>query len=45
MKGQVVVDFIIGHSMDQNKDGLFSLVSISPWKLFFMDQLVEKVKV
>jgi ribonuclease HI len=35
MKGQVVVDFIIGHSMDQNKDGLFSLVSISPWKLFF----------
>jgi ribonuclease HI len=35
MKGQVVEDFIVGHSIDQNKDELFSLVSIHPWKLFF----------
>jgi hypothetical protein len=35
MKGQVVADFIVGHSIDQNKDELFSLVSIRPWKLFF----------
>jgi hypothetical protein len=35
MKGQVVADFIIGHSIDQNKDDLFNLVSIHPWKLFF----------
>jgi hypothetical protein len=30
MKGQVVIDFIIGHSIDQNKDELFSLVLIRP---------------
>jgi hypothetical protein len=35
MKGQVVADFIIEHSIDQNKDELFNLVSIPPWKLFF----------
>jgi hypothetical protein len=35
MKGQVVADFIIGHNIDQNKDDLFNLMSIHPWKLFF----------
>jgi hypothetical protein len=35
MKAQVVADFIIGHSIDQHKDELFSLVSMHPWKLFF----------
>jgi hypothetical protein len=35
MKGEVAVDFIVWHSIDQNKDDLFSLVSIHPWKLFF----------
>jgi ribonuclease HI len=35
MKCQVVADLIVGHSIDQNKDGLFSLVSIHSWKLFF----------
>jgi hypothetical protein len=37
MKGQAVADFIVGYSIDQNKDDLFSLVSIHPWKLFFGD--------
>jgi hypothetical protein len=35
MKGQVVADFIVGHSIDQNNDELCNLVSIHPWKLFF----------
>jgi hypothetical protein len=35
MKVQVVADFINGHSIDENKDDLFSLVSIHPRKLFF----------
>jgi hypothetical protein len=35
MKGQVVADFIIDHSIDQNKDKSCNLVSIRPWKLFF----------
>jgi hypothetical protein len=35
MKGQVVVDFIIGHSIDQNNDESRNLVSIRPCKLFF----------
>jgi hypothetical protein len=35
MKGQVVADFIIGHSIDQNRDELCNSVSIHPWKLFF----------
>jgi hypothetical protein len=35
MKGQVVVDFIVGHSIDQNSDGSCNLVSIRSWKLFF----------
>jgi ribonuclease HI len=35
MKGQVVTDFIVGHSIDQNKNELCNLVSIHPWKLFF----------
>jgi hypothetical protein len=35
MKGQVVADFFIGHSIDQNSDESYNLVSIHPWKLFF----------
>jgi hypothetical protein len=35
MKCQVVVDFIIGNSIDQNSDESCNLVSILPWKLFF----------
>jgi hypothetical protein len=35
MKGQIVADFIVGHSIDQNNDELCNLVSIHPWKLFF----------
>jgi hypothetical protein len=30
MKDQVVADFIVMHSIDQNKDESFSLVSIRP---------------
>jgi hypothetical protein len=37
MKGQVVVDFIVEHCIDQNKDKSCNLVSIHPWKLFFND--------
>jgi ribonuclease HI len=35
MKGQVVADFIVGRSIDQNSDKPYNLVSIHPWKLFF----------
>jgi hypothetical protein len=35
MKGQVVEDFIVGHSIDQNSDESCNLVSIYPWKLLF----------
>jgi hypothetical protein len=35
MKGQVVADFIIGHSIHQNSNESCNLVSICPWKLFF----------
>jgi ribonuclease HI len=35
LKGQVVVDFIVGHSINQNSDESCNLVSIHPWKLFF----------
>jgi hypothetical protein len=35
MKGHVVADIIAGHSIDQNKNVSFSLVSIHLWKLFF----------
>jgi ribonuclease HI len=35
MKGQVVADFIVGHSIDQNSDGSCNLVLIHPCKLFF----------
>jgi hypothetical protein len=34
MKGQVVVDFIVGHRIDQNIDESCNLVSIHLWKLF-----------
>jgi ribonuclease HI len=35
IKGQVVADFIVKHSIDQNIDESCNLVSIHPWKLFF----------
>jgi hypothetical protein len=35
MKGQLVADFIVGQSIDQNRDESCNLVSIHPWKLFF----------
>jgi ribonuclease HI len=35
MNGQVVANFIVGHSIDQNIDGSCNSVSIHPWKLFF----------
>jgi ribonuclease HI len=35
MKGQVVADFIVGHSIDQNIDESCNLVPIHHWKLFF----------
>jgi ribonuclease HI len=35
IKGQVVEDFIVEHSIDQNSDGSCNLVMIHPWKLFF----------
>jgi hypothetical protein len=35
IKGQVVADFIVEHSIDQNSDESCNLVSIRPWKLFF----------
>jgi hypothetical protein len=35
MKGQVVADFIVGHSIVQNNDESYNLVSIRPWRLFF----------
>jgi hypothetical protein len=35
IKGEVVADFIIGHSIDQNSDESCNLVWIRPWKLFF----------
>jgi hypothetical protein len=35
LKGQVVADFIVGHSIDQNSDESCNLVSIRSWKLFF----------
>jgi ribonuclease HI len=35
IKGQVVTDFIVGHSIYQNSDESCNLVSIHSWKLFF----------
>jgi hypothetical protein len=35
IKGQVVVDFIVEHSIDQDSDESYNLVSFHPWKLFF----------
>jgi hypothetical protein len=37
MKDQVVTDFIVGHSIDQNSDESRNFVWIHPWKLFFDD--------
>jgi hypothetical protein len=35
MKSQVVADFIVGHSIDQNSNESCNLVLIRPWKIFF----------
>jgi hypothetical protein len=35
IKGQVVANFIVEYSIDQNNDESCNLVSIHPWKLFF----------
>jgi hypothetical protein len=35
IKGQVVADFIVEHSIDQNSDESYNFMSIHPWKLFF----------
>jgi ribonuclease HI len=35
IKGEVVADFIVEHSIDQNSDESCNLLSIHPWKLFF----------
>jgi hypothetical protein len=35
IKGQLVADFIVQHSIDQNSDESCNLVSICSWKLFF----------
>jgi hypothetical protein len=35
IKNQVVADFIVEHSIDQNSDESCNLVSIHPWRLFF----------
>jgi hypothetical protein len=45
IKCQVVADFIVEHSIDQNNDESCNLVSIHPWMLFLMVRHVEKVKV
>jgi hypothetical protein len=37
IKGQVVADFIVEHSIDQNSDESCNLVSILPCRLFFDD--------
>jgi ribonuclease HI len=36
IKDQVVADFIVEHSIDHNNDESCNLVSIHPWKLFFV---------
>jgi hypothetical protein len=45
MNVQVVADFIIEHSIDQNSDESCNLVSIHPWKLSLMVWYVERVEV
>jgi hypothetical protein len=35
MKDQVVADFIVWRSIDQNSNESYNLVSIHPWMLFF----------
>jgi hypothetical protein len=37
IKGQVVADFIVEDSIDQNSDESYNFMSIHPWKLFFLD--------
>jgi hypothetical protein len=45
IKVQVVADFIVEHSIDQNSDESCNLVSIHPWKLSLVVWHVERVKV
>jgi hypothetical protein len=45
MNVQVVADFIVEHSIDQNSDESCNLVSIHPWKLSLMVWYVERVEV
>ena len=35
MKGQVVANFIVDHSISDRDDNVINIVSIRPWKLFF----------
>jgi ribonuclease HI len=35
IKDQVVADFLVEHSIGQNSDESYNLMSIHPWKLFF----------
>jgi hypothetical protein len=35
IRGQVIADFIVEYSIDQNSDESCNLVSIHLWKLFF----------
>jgi hypothetical protein len=45
MKGQAVVDFIVGHRIDQNSDNSCNLVSIVRGSYILMVRHVERVKV
>jgi hypothetical protein len=42
MKCQVVADFIVDHSIVQNKDKSCNLVSFHPWKLLFDDSICRE---
>jgi ribonuclease HI len=44
IRGQVVVDFIIEHGIDQNNDESCNLVPIHPWKLFFYGSACREVQ-
>jgi hypothetical protein len=39
VKCQVVADFIVGHSIDQNNNESCNLVSIHSWKSFFTGKI------
>jgi ribonuclease HI len=42
IRGQVVADFIVGHSIDKNSGESRNLMSIHPWKLFFDGSACEE---